>query len=272
MNKKVVLGLIILGFVLAVIVGYSGSTGVESKRIDSYREKLEAELNVSVEFKELRDKENSYIYNSKSYEFFVDPSSGELTRIRILSDIDQSDMNNLIHADADPVSIRDKAKELFNLFITNIDDKEDSLKISEKGDADIGYSLVISLMDGDYETGNTAQYGFDPEGVLTTAVFFRDNSEDYGDVQISYEDARTTAIEECETWTLSGSLEGSQTAKKFEYKEESYHFQRINEVTYYDFEISADVTFSDRGVIEKTYMVRVNAMTGQAEMMGWSLN
>ena len=123
MNKKVVLGLIILGFVLAVIVGYSGSTGVESKRIDSYREKLEAELNVSVEFKELRDKENSYIYNSKSYEFFVDPSSGELTRIRILSDIDQSDMNNLIHADADPVSIRDKAKELFNLFITNIDDK-----------------------------------------------------------------------------------------------------------------------------------------------------
>lgn len=271
MYKKMLLGIIAFSMILVILVGYTGSYNTENKKITACENELEVALSLSVDYKGNHDGEGIYVYNSKYYEFDVDQISGKLNRIRILPEIEESDKNNLIYGGPDIDSIKDKAVDLFTLFVTEPVDKN-TLEIIEKGNEDIGYTLNISQMDGLYPTGNEAQMGFDYQGILISASFFRDESSDYADIALSYEDALSAAIQECEAWTMSGSLEGAQNVESFTFRNSSYHFQRINEITYYDFEIFADVVFSDRGSIEKTYSVRVNAVNGQATMLGWTLN
>jgi len=126
-------------------------------------------------------------------------------------------------------------------------------------------SLIICLI-------CTAVFMTEPYRQIRHAERMQDVSFADDTFSIKYEDALEQAVTLAEIYTQEGKLSESATADSFFYKGAVGEYTIVEGISYYLFEISADVTFSDRGVIEKTYMVRVNAMTGQAEMMGWSLN
>lgn len=272
MKTKWTVLLIAAGFVLACFLGFSYNHTQQAKKLQLAEEAdaIEAILGIPVHYKETDQSVNCNVYSTDSYEIQVDAASGKVQKIAILPDADFENKNSLISPGTDMESLRSGAIDFFQGFVKETDLA--NLNIEESFDEELGYSFTVREVDGEYETGNKALVEYDPDGVLIAAVFMNDEGTDYSMLAVSLEDALETAIEEAETVTLTGAIEGSKTAEEFRYKSESHEIRRWNGATYYRFTIYADVTFSDRGVIEKMYTVRVDANTGLVYDYAWSLN
>lgn len=272
MKKKYTILFIVLGFLLACSIGlsYNYTQSAADRQMKEESERIEKVIGMPVQFLQTDQSVNCNVYGTDSYEFQVNRFFGTLEEISIIPDADLKDTDQLISAEPDQDAVYRKSLDLYQGFINNTDPS--NLKTETKYDEELGYTCTISEVDGEYLTGNKLIAEYDPDGILIAAVLMHDEGTDYNVFSVSVEDALQTALEEAEAATLAGELDGSKTAEKFKYKYETHEVDRWNGATYYCFKLYADVTFSDWGVVEKMYEVRVDANTGLVYDCAWSLN
>lgn len=269
MRKRLILCSAILGFSIACIIGMK-----KEQRIDDVgKEEIISLTEKSIEYLGISDdgiSKNDLIYTDGDYNYYYNISQGYVERI--INCNNDEEIDDVKFSDDDISEIEEKAKKYTELYMRNKD-----IHWTYFGEVSEGCGYTVSAIGyntGKEVSGDEALLIFGSDKKLVVACFMPNIDEiQFSQDGIKEEAAIEIARNAAEYYTLNGIIDGSKNA-------ESVSINKITEVKktyldgcwFYDIVIDADVEFSNRGLVHKTYEVRIDTNTGDVvDGVAWSL-